>query len=283
MPTLGIYTTKCPLVLIQYFGGSPDPRGWHPGSMQAIILTGRRSCAWLTRPVSSVDSLAATALRMVFKATEWKGEKRHLRVRNMIFLGLFYSGPQSLIQGGHRVITLKVHTKRPQSGLEACCHWGLFHWRARCASPASPQPPRGGSGCQAPTSGLFSSPPALPSGRSERRKLKCGLLRCLLVISNITSLSSRYRSVSSSPVNSLICTKKSRKWSCKKTWNLYSLLLNNIAYLKTRYILVQIEKTRDCDLDLVVGEVRESGLQEICNKTLEKVESNIYMEIIWQQ
>ena len=64
---------------------------------------------------------------------------------------------------------------------------------------------------------------------------------------------------------------------------MYSLLLNNIAYLKTRYILVQIEKTRDCDLDLVVGEVRESGLQEICNKTLEKVESNIYMEIIWQQ
>ena len=60
-------------------------------------------------------------------------------------------------------------------------------------------------------------------------------------------------------------------------------MLNNIAYLKTRYILVQIEKTRDCDLDLVVGEVRESGLQEICNKTLEKVESNIYMEIIWQQ
>ena len=49
-------------------------------------------------------------------------------------------------------------------------------------------------------------------------------------------------------------------------------MLNNIAYLKTRYILVQIEKTRDCDLDLVVGEVRESGLQEICNKTLEKVE-----------
>ena len=33
----------------------------------------------------------------------------------MIFLGLFYSGPQSLIQGGHRVITLSKFTQNDHS------------------------------------------------------------------------------------------------------------------------------------------------------------------------
>ena len=33
---------------------------------EAIILTGRRSWTWLTRPMSSAESLAATALRNIF-------------------------------------------------------------------------------------------------------------------------------------------------------------------------------------------------------------------------
>ena len=33
------------------------------------------------------------------------------------------------------------------------------------------------------------------------------------------------------------------------------------AHLESRYILVEVEKTGDCDLDLVVREVGEGGLQ----------------------
>ena len=40
------------------------------------------------------------------------------------------------------------------------------------------------------------------------------------------------------------------------------------GHLESWNILVQIEKTGDCDLDLVVGQVGEGGLQKICNKTL---------------
>ena len=39
-------------------------------------------------------------------------------------------------------------------------------------------------------------------------------------------------------------------------------------HLESWNILVQVEKTGDCDLDLVVGQVGEGGLQKICNKTL---------------
>ena len=42
------------------------------------------------------------AARFVLKSNWKKGEKRHIRARNMIFLGLIFSGPQSLvIKGGH--------------------------------------------------------------------------------------------------------------------------------------------------------------------------------------
>ena len=40
------------------------------------------------------------------------------------------------------------------------------------------------------------------------------------------------------------------------------------SHLKAWDILVQVEETGDCDLDLVVGQVGEGGLQKICNKTL---------------
>ena len=39
-------------------------------------------------------------------------------------------------------------------------------------------------------------------------------------------------------------------------------------HLEAWDILVQVEKPGDCDLDLVVGQVGEGGLQKICNKTL---------------
>ena len=41
-------------------------------------------------------------------------------------------------------------------------------------------------------------------------------------------------------------------------------------HLKAWNILVQVEETSDCDLDLVVRQVGEGGLQKICNKTLKK-------------
>ena len=40
------------------------------------------------------------------------------------------------------------------------------------------------------------------------------------------------------------------------------------GHLESWNILVQVEETGDCDLDLVVGQVGEGGLQKICNKTL---------------
>ena len=46
-------------------------------------------------------------------------------------------------------------------------------------------------------------------------------------------------------------------------------------HLESWNILVQVEKTGDCDLDLVVGQVGEGGLQKICNKTLKN--SSCYM------
>ena len=39
-------------------------------------------------------------------------------------------------------------------------------------------------------------------------------------------------------------------------------------HLEAWNILVQVEETGDCDLDLVVGQVGEGGLQKIRNKTL---------------
>jgi len=52
----------------------------------------------LTRSVSSAESLAATALRDFCSQKQLKERrKQHLRERNMIFfLGLIFSGPQSL-------------------------------------------------------------------------------------------------------------------------------------------------------------------------------------------
>ena len=60
----------------------------------------------------------------------------------------------------------------------------------------------------------------------------------------------------------------------KLNWNniCENLILTN---LETRYILVEVEKTSHCDLDLVVGQVGESRLQQIRNKTLEKMKFGV--------
>ena len=116
------------------------------------------------------------AARFVLKSNWKKGEKRHIRARNMIFLGLIFSGPQSLvIKGGsltqpaQTVWMSDTMSMVEQESLvtEDCC----FRRRA-WVSPASPRPPREGWGCLAPTSAPSSSPPARPSGRSERSLLK---------------------------------------------------------------------------------------------------------------